>query len=388
MKRPLRILHINSAFNDDAPSQGAAALARYLDPKQFLVTAISLRTPEKDSMTIDDLQHSGIEHVLMGMSSFLDGRVLVRLSSYMRRVQPDIVHTHVFRADLWGGLAAKMAGVPLFVSSIRNHEWDCFRTEYPFPVARCAMATSKLATALADVLIAVSEGVRDHLVSIQHVAPDKIRVIPNGVDLERLTRPRAHPSTIRRELNLPHNADVVGTLAAFKPRKGLSFLLEAARAVLARHEHVHFLLAGEGPERATLERQIQQCGLGANVHLLGHRHDALALLDMLDVYVLPSLFEGYPRSVLEAMALGKPVVVTDIGGSREAVKHEVSGLIVPSKDSAQMAGAICRLIESPMLRKSMGEAGRQAVQMHLNAKANAVAHEVLYRELCLAKGIC
>lgn len=388
MGSPLRILQLNSAFDDDAPSQGASALARYLDPKQFHVTAVSLRTPARDSTTLRDLQHSGIEHVSMGMGNFLDGRALVRLSSYMRRVRPDIVHTHAFRADLWAGLAAQAAGVPLFVSSIRNHEWDCFRTEYPLPIARCAMAASKLATSLADVLIAVSEGVREHLISVQKVSADKIRVIPNGVDLERFTRPRAHPSTIRRELNLPPDADIVGTLAVFKPRKGLSYLLDAARTVLVRHEHVHFLLAGDGPERATLERQIQQFGLGGHVHLLGHRQDALALLDSFDVYVLPSLFEGFPRSVLEAMALGKPVVATDIGGSREAVTHEVSGLVVPPKDSAQLAGAICRLIESPTLRKYMGEAGRQAVESRLNARANAAAHEALYRKLCQTKGLC
>lgn len=364
-------------------------MAKYLNPREFQVTAISLRKQvAAGSSTVDDLKCSGVTHISLGMRGFADVRVMSRLMGLLRDYHPDIVHTHAFRADLWAGVASKLAKVPVFVTSIRGNEWDLFRSDHPFLISGGAIAASKLATSLADALIAVSEGVRDHLISVQHVAQDKIRVIPNGVDLERLTHPRAHPSTIRRELNLPPDADVVGTLAVFKPRKGLSSLLEAARAVLARHEHVHFLLAGEGPERATLERQIQQFGLGTNVHLLGHRQDALALLDTFDVYVLPSLFEGFPRSVLEAMAFGKPVVVTDIGGSREAVKHEVSGLIVPPKDSAQLAGAICRLIESPTLRKSMGEAGRQAVECRLNARANAAAHEALYRELCQAKGLC
>lgn len=322
----------------------------------------------------------------METDGFFDLRVLTRLIRLMRMFRPDLVHTHAFRADLWAGLAAKMSRVPFFVTSIRNNEWECFRTEQPFPAAQMAMTMSKLATSLADALIAVSEGVRNHLVNVQKISPAKIRVIPNGLDLERLDRPRSHPSILRRDLNLPPDAVLVGTLAVFKPRKGLSHLIEAARTVVSRSPDVHFLLAGEGPERIQIERQIDRLGLGGRVRLLGFRSDPLALLDALDIYVLPSLFEGFPRSILEAMALGKPVVATDIGGSREAVGHDVSGVVVPPKDSRALAEAIHRLVGAPSLRKSMGEAGRRMVDERFNARVNAEAHEAMYRELLQTKG--
>lgn len=384
MTSRLRVLQINSAFNDEAPAQGAAALARHLDPREFDVTAVSLR-PQDDSATTAELRRSGIHHVSLGMKHFLDVRVLHQLIHLMRAYRPNIVHTHAFRADFWAGLAARLCRVPVFVSSIRGQEWDLFQADHPSYVAAVAMAASKCSTSLADILIAVSEGVRHHLVLDQKIPASKVRVIPNGVDLAKLACPRPHPFILRRQLNIPPDADLVGTFAVFKPRKGLAYLLQAARSVVLVHPHVHFVLAGDGPERAALEREVVRLGLGRQVHLLGFRHDAVALMDALDLYVLPSLYEGMPRSVLEAMGLGKAVIVTDIGGSREAVVHNVTGLIVPPQDSDRLAEAICRMIESPTLRKSMGEKGRQVVETRLNAKVNAVRHEELYRELHCTK---
>ncbi len=384
MNHPIRVLQVMTAFGDDAPSQGAAALAKYLDPTEFRVTAVSLRAGPTPT-TVADLERVGMKHVCLGMGGFLDGRILPRLVRLMRRVCPDIVHTHAFRSDLWAGLAAKLAGAPVFVSSIRNCEWECFRTEHPFLVARLAMAGSRVATSLATALIAVSEGVREHLVSVQRIPPAKVHVIPNGVDLEGLAQPRPPPALTRTRLDLRPDDILVGTFAVFKPRKGLSYLVEAAREILSRHRRVHFLLAGDGPERDSIEEEVQRRGIEKNVHLLGYRHDGLALMDALDIYVLPSLFEGLPRSVLEAMALGKPVVVTDIGGSREVVQDGNSGLIVPPRDSQRLAAAICKLIESPEIRKAMGAAGRQVVEERFNARVNALAHQELYRELLGAR---
>jgi glycosyltransferase involved in cell wall biosynthesis len=387
MTRRVRVLQVNSSFNNEAPAQGAAALARYLNPENFMVTAVSLRgQSESDSTTVQDLKRSEIPHRSLGMMGFFDVRVVPRLIRLMWAYRPDIVHTHAFRADFWVGIAANLAKVPILVSSIRGNEWDLFRADYPFVVSEVAVVASRLATSRADLLIAVSEGVRDHLLSVQGISPTRVRVIRNGADLERLAQPRHHPSIIRKELNVPPDAVLVGALAVLKPRKGLSYLIEAARAVVSRSPDVHFLLAGDGPERGQIERQIDRLGLGGRVRVLGFRSDPVALLDALDIYVLPSLFEGFPRSILEAMALGKPVVATDIGGSREAVGHGVSGLIVPPKDSQALAEAIHRLVGAPLLRKSMGEAGRRMVDERFNARVNAEAHEAVYRELLHAKG--
>ena len=386
--RLLRVFQVNSAFNHDAPAQGATALARYLNPKEFQVTAISLRhQSETDSLTIVELKRSMIEHISLGMKSFFDGRVLPRLLRLMLTYRPDIVHTHAFRADLWAGIAAKLAGIPLFVTSIRNNEWECFRTEQSFPAAQGAMLLSKLSTSLADTLIAVSEGVRSHLVDVQHISPNRVQVIPNGVDMERLSMQRPHPSILRQDLGLSPNDVLVGTLAILKTRKGLTYLIEAAQMVLARHPQTVFLLAGDGPDYPHILQQVKNAGLENRFQLLGYRSDALAILDVLDLYVQPSLFEGLPRSILEAMALGKPVVATDIGGSREAVEHRKTGLLVPAKDSTALGEAIGQLVSSSSLRKSMGEAGKHRIQSRFNARINAKAHETLYRELLEVKGV-
>ena len=375
----IRVLQVITAFSNDAPAQSAAVLAKYLDRTMFDVTAVSLRAqPGPPSMTVLDLEHYGIPHTSMEMGGFLDVAGVVRLIRFMRRWRPDIVHSHAFRADLWCGLAGRLTGVPLIVSTIRNHDSQVLRMEHSFLVGRLAALVSRLALALADAVVAVSAGVAEYLTGDQHVPASKIHVIRNGFDFERLTGVRANRDTIRAELGWHAGDVVVGTLAILKPRKGLTYLIQAASLVLSAHPRARFFIAGEGPDREALKAEIVRLGLEERVHLLGQRSDPLALLDLADIYVLPSLFEGLPRSLLEAMAFAKPVVVTDIGGSREVVQHQVSGLIVAPRDATGLAEAISLLVASPDLRRDYGEAGRRAVEQQFDARQTAMAHEVVY----------
>jgi glycosyltransferase involved in cell wall biosynthesis len=157
--------------------------------------------------------------------------------------------------------------------------------------------------------------------------------------------------------------------------------VRAAADVIAAIPAARFFIAGEGPERETLEAEIARLRIGGRFHLLGYRRDALSLVESADVYALPSLYEGLPRSVLEAMSLGKAVVVTDIGGSREVVRHRISGLVVAPANPRELAAALCELAADPQLRATYAAAGRRAIEQEFSAQRNARAHEAVYHRL-------
>lgn len=378
MTRRIRVLEVITAYSDDAPAQSAAVLAKYLDLTAFEVIAVSLRTPPNRSSTVRILEQAGIPHFSMRMGGFLDLAAVVRLYRFMWRRRPDVVHSHAFRADLWCGLAAKLARVPLIVSTVRSHDQDVLRMEHPFPMGTLAAAASRFATGLSDCVVAVSDGVRAYLEQA-HVPADKIRLIHNGFDFERLANDGAGRAAVRAAQGWSEDDIVIGTLAVLKERKGLRYLPEAAKLVLASHPSARFFVAGEGPGRAALEAAVEGLGIQDRFHLLGQRSDPLALLGAADIYVLPSLFEGLPRSLLEAMAMRKAVVVTDIGGSREVVRDGVSGFVVPPRDVVSLAGAISRLAGSQALRIACGDAGERTIRQQFDARRTAAAHETIYR---------
>lgn len=381
MTRRVRILQVITAFSDDAPAQSATVLAKYLDRSRFDVRAVSLRRlTGAPSMTVAELARAGIPHESMQMGGFLDLTAVARLVRLMRRWRPDVVHSHAFRADVWCGLAGHIAGVPLIVNTIRNHDSQLFKMEYSFVVGRLATVASWMALRLADAVVAVSGGVADYLAVERRVPTEKIHVIRNGFDFERLVGHADGRAAVRAEFGWRDEDTVVGALAMLKARKGLSYLIQAAHQVVSASARVHFFIAGQGPDRTALEAEIARLGLQDRVHLLGQRGDALSLLEAADIFVLPSLFEGLPRSLLEAMALAKPVVVTDIGGSREVVRHRETGLIVDPRDASGLAGAIGRLIDSLALRQEYGEAGRRSVQERFDARRTAEAHEAVYSQ--------
>lgn len=374
-----RVLQVITAFSSDAPAQSAAVLAKYLDRDRFDVRAVSLRPVSGHASTAAaDLAAAGIPHMSLGMRGFGDLTAVWRLWRLLGTWRPDIVHSHAFRADVWCGITGRLAGVPLVVCTIRNHDTEILRAEHPGLIGRVAARLSRISTRLSHRVIAVSDGVAEYLVTAHGVPRDKVSVVRNGFDFARLADDVGDRAAVRARMGWRDDEIVIGTLAILKARKGLSYLVEAARAVVDAHPAARFFIAGDGPDRPMLEAEIERLGLDGRVMLLGHRSDPLALLHASDIYALPSLFEGLPRSLLEAMALGKPVVVTDIGGSREVVAHEESGFVVPPRDAARLARALSALVASAELRLAFGRAGRLVIEAQFDARGTAAAHERIY----------
>lgn len=357
-------------------------LCKYLDRQKYNVTICSLSTPDPSLVRrLEDELQTRVSTV--GTDHVADVRTLFRAAALINTLEPTIVHTHALRPDWYGRVAARMAKTPIVCTTVRNEDDLCYANEYgyPEPAVRALDLVNRVTARYADALIAVSEGVERYLVDRQRVEPAKVRYIPNGVDLEQFEPPAGSSDYIRELLGLPPESLIVGTVAALKQQKGLQYLLDAASQLRQAQPTAHFVLIGSGPLEGELRAWIHQHGLEGTVTLLGQREDIPTLLGGMDIFAFPSLWEGMPRALLEALAMGRPSVATDIGGSRELVIDGETGLLVPPSDAGALRDALREMLASPERRARFGQAARQRIERKFSAQSVADAHDQLYQEL-------
>lgn len=298
----------------------------------------------------------------------------LRLSSYLRQNRIDIVHAYNFYANVFALPAARLAQVPVLLASIRD------TGEYWTARQR---AVNKVVCRLADRVVVNAEAIKRGLVA-EGYRPEHIAVIPNGILCPPL-KP-AHEGPLHQELGLSPEDVLIGVVSRIARLKGLEYFLDAAPQVLARIPRAKFLIIGDNsfePQyREELKRQVVTLGLQDHVIFTGFRLDVPNILSSLAVSVLPSVSgEGLSNSLLESMAAALPVVATNVGGNPEVVVDGETGLLVPCRDSAALAEAICRVLLTPGLRQTFGQAGRRRVLDHFSNERMIRTVERLYEEL-------
>lgn len=231
---------------------------------------------------------------------------------------------------------------------------------------------------LVDGFIAVSDDVAASVRRAYRPPRDRLVVIPNGVDIDRYARSDAR-SVLRDALGVPGDAPLAIVIAKLMTQKGHSVLLEALPIVLDRFPELRTVLVGDGELRHELEMAVRDANLQERVVFLGSRGDIPALLAASDLFVLPSLWEGMPMALLEAMASGLPVVASGVSGTREVVEPDRSGVIVPPGDIGALADGIVRVLSQPAFASSLGQAARVRVEDCYSARAQARRHAQLYR---------
>jgi glycosyltransferase involved in cell wall biosynthesis len=296
------------------------------------------------------------------MRNDLDLRAVAKVRRLMRQVNYDIVHFHTKRAH-------KLA---LWVSRAKNRPKYVVTRRMDYPEPR-SWYTHLLYNRRVDGVVAISRTIGDLLIHAG-VDKEKIRLIHSGIDPANFT-----PKETRRRA--ANDATVVGCLAIFEERKGHRYLLEAAAALKTEGLAIQYKLAGDGPLRIQLENQVAHLGLADNVRFPGFITNSAEFLAGIDIFAMPSLHEGLGVAALEAMAAGKPVVATRVGGLTESVIDGVTGFSVPPRDSAALAAAIAKLARSPELAHSMGEQGRERVRRHFSLVDMADQNESYYYDL-------
>jgi glycosyltransferase involved in cell wall biosynthesis len=341
-------------------------LVRRLDRSRFLPELCCLKTlgPLGEQLAAEIPAVSGM------LAGKYDLRVLQRLTAVLRQRRVDALVT-VGAGDkmFWGRLAAWRARVPVVISALHSTGW-------PDGIGRLNRAL----TPLTDAFVAVAQAHGQHLIQIEGFPADKVRVIPNGVDVARFAQPHDR-AAIRQSLGLPADAPVAGIVAALRPEKDHALFLEVAARVRQRVADARFLIVGDGPERATLETIAAQRKLTDAVHFLGTRADIPQLLAALDVFVLTSRMEANPVSILEAMAAGKPVVAPRVGSIAESVEEGATGFLTAQGNAAEAADRVASLLADRSLAERMGRAGQARVRARWSLEAMVEGYEALIAEI-------
>jgi sugar transferase (PEP-CTERM/EpsH1 system associated) len=346
----------------------AVELANSLDPERFETSVISFATPDPRQ---HNLQTSRVRLVTFHKSDGNDPTVIYHLYRVLRQLRPHIVQTHNWGTLLEGVVAARCASVPVVVhaehGTIQGGRWR--------------LLTQRLLWRAVHKVLCVSQAHRQRLAEAVDFPADDLLPILNGVDTATFTPRPADKETIRAELGLEVDPLYIGTVGNLRPVKNQALLLQAMQQVCARYSHARVVIIGDGPLREPLGHLAETLGIDKQVHFLGARAEIPELLNAMDIFVLPSLSEGLPMSVLEAMGCGLPVVATRVGGIPEVVVDGQTGLLVASEDAQQLAGALETLVQQADTRMTLGQQGRRRVVVHFSLQRMVREYQTLYESL-------
>lgn len=345
---------------------------------QVLLTVMGLRALGHRTMLVahagGELRQraqEGLELIPLAPRAELDLSAAWRLSRLIKQLRPDVVHAHdphgVAMAALALSMSTQLAKPPL----VAQRRVD-FRLR--------GNSLSRWKYRQVDCFICSSEAIRNLLIQ-DGVPAQRAVTVHEGIDIDRVEH--APPAKLHEELWLPHNAPIVGNVAALVPHKGQKHLIDAAQIVLKSVPDARFVIAGEGELRESLERQIREHRLDKHVFLTGFRPDVLSVLKAFDIFVMSSTTEGLGTSILDAMAAGKPIVGTRAGGIPEAVVDGETGLLVPPRDPHAMADAIVQLLGDEPRRRRMGAAGRERARGLFSAERMVQETLRVYRRVAL-----
>jgi glycosyltransferase involved in cell wall biosynthesis/ribosomal protein S18 acetylase RimI-like enzyme len=357
VSRPVRVAHV--ATVDLTVRFLLLPQLRRLRNHGYEVTAISAPGPWTAGLEGEGIRHIPWRHATRSWDPAADARAFAELVSILRRERFDLVHTHNPKPGVLGRMAARVAGVPVVVNTV--HGLYATRTDR---LARkmAVLALESLAARLSDLELYQSEEDLAWARRIGLVRPGRNELLGNGTDLSTFDPAAVSAegvAALRAELGIPEEALVVGTVGRLVAEKGYRELFAAARKVRAGRPEVRFVALGaHEPNKADAIAPGEVRAAARDVIFAGWRDDLPAFLASVDVFVLASWREGMPRSAIEAAAMGKPLVLTDIRGCREVVRDGVEGLLVPPRNPVRLAGAIERLLSDPSLRARLGAAAR------------------------------
>ena len=296
-----------------------------------------------------------------------DPSAVRKVARILREEGVDLLGTHS-SLDAWvGGIAARWCGVPV----VRTRHLD-------IPLKRNPLSRM-VYRLLADAVVVTGASGAARLVAEAGVPPERIHVVPTGIDLDRFDPARVDGSRIRRELGIEASAAVIGTIGVLRVLKGIDIFLRGCRAILDRNPAARFLVVGDGPMRREVRALWQALHLEGAAWLLGHREDIPELLAAMSVLVLPSLTgEGNPQVVSQAMAMGVPVVASALPGIMELARDGDTARLFPAGDAQGLADAVCRMLEDGEIRRRMASRGQALARARLSVDAMLDRIEVIY----------
>lgn len=293
----------------------------------------------------------------------------IKLFLYFKKEKFDIVHTHTPKPALLGQLAAKLAGAPIIINTIHGLY---FTQDSSFLKRKFFIFIEKMSAECSDLIFSQNKEDIATLIKENIAKPEKIKYLGNGINLQKFNPQRFTEENIRQkkqELNLPPDYKIIGIVGRLVKEKGYFELFSALKEVLEIFPKT--LLLAIGPQEPEKKDgfdalAVKEFGIEKNVIFLGQRHDLDQLYPVMDIFVLPSWREGFPRTIIEAMAMQKPIIATDIRGCREALENNKEGLLIPAKKSAKLAQALIFLLTNKQEAMRLAESAKIKAEKEFN----------------------
>lgn len=393
--RKIKIIHIITRFDQGGSAENTFLTVRGLDKDRYdltLARGLSLESNMNGAEQrvveerLAEALRCGVKVVTVPelvrrVDPLQDVRAFVSLVRIIRQERPIIVHTHTSKAGLLGRLAAFLCRVPVIIHTPHGHVFWGYFTSWK---TRFFIFLERVFALFTDRIITLTEQEKKDHLDVRIGRVDQFRTIHSGVELERFSGSKVDPQSVRRELGISSDALVVGTVGRLIPIKGSNFLIEAARDVIREKPEAVFVFLGEGDLQREMEERASRLGIRDQVLFLGWRPDVASIMSMYDVFAFPSLNEGMGKALVEAMAMGKSVVASNVSGIRDLVVNGENGFLVPPAQPGLLAKKITYLLENPNIRLAFGKAGRKIAEIYT---ADSMVEEIdqLYSALLAAK---
>jgi glycosyltransferase involved in cell wall biosynthesis len=364
----IKVLHLLVSLPVGGAEDLVAAVVAGLEPARFDVHVATIGSP---GLIGEELARAGypVHSLGLDLKEDPDVKIIWQVRRLLKDLRPDILHTHLYHPGYYGRLAALGLGLKAIAASVHN---VYARRKFHRRVWNFLLSWTT------DCIITVSPQVWQDVGRYDAVARSRLRLLPNGISLTALEIPESREQAKER---LGISGFCLGTVGRLEDQKGHAYLLQALPAMLAEIPDVTVLLAGDGRLRPSLEKLAQDLQVADRVRFLGTRRDMPLIYRATDVFVLPSLWEGLPLALLEAMGAGLPVVATQVGGIKEVVRDRENGRLIPPRNPGALAAAVMELARRPRWRAEMGDAARNTVREHYSREVMLKRLAALYLEL-------
>ena len=370
-----RVVRVITRLNIGGPARHALILTRRLNA-EFPTTLVAGTPPEVEGELIDPAVPVRRVHLVRPIRPEQDLSAYRAIRRIMAEARPALVHTHLAKAGLLGRLAARSA-LGRNVRTVHTFHGHVLEGYFPGPVSRAFIEMERRLAADTDLLVSVSEQIRDDLLRLRIGRAEQHRVVPLGLELDPFLQMTGPTGRLRSQIGVGPDVPLIGVVGRLVRIKNH----EAVLGALSYLEGAHLAVIGDGPMRRSLGDKAAATGLGQRVHFAGWIHDMPAALADLDVVALASRNEGTPVALIEAGAAARPVVATDVGGVRSVVQNGATGYLVPSGDIASMAERIARLLADRQLANQLGTTARQEIAIRFGSDRLVEDVANLYREL-------
>ena len=379
--RKINVLLLVPTFDVGGTGNAVFTLANSLNPARYNLIICSMR--KSDPRAEEKARKKDIKVINLDVRSFFDVSVILKLRRVLAEEEIQILHNHGFRPEIYGGLAGRITNCKGILATILHNPAQDIPLDYGIIAGNIMNFFRRIfAFFCEDILIAISDDAKKGLLKLRFPSK-KIKVIYSGINPDLLKQKKNHLSRedILTKLNIPKDKFVIGTIAALRPYKDIFTLINAAKIIVQNYPEVKILIIGKGPLKKNLEERVKSLNLENQVIFYDYVENVVEAYDIFNLMVLPSLTEGFPAVLLEAMAFSVPIVATRVGGVPEAIEDGISGILVPPKNPEALAEAIIKIYENPELASEMAKNARTRFEKYFTAETMARQYENIYEEL-------